>query len=92
MRRGVKYLLKSSSKNIKIDPKFVPELVSMEEVQEYASIHKLGLFETDGKESTTEDADFDVEELLKKRKADNNDLEPAQDKRKKGKQWNFHDF
>jgi hypothetical protein len=30
--------------------------------------------------------------VLKKRKVDNNDPEPAQDKRKKGKQWNFHDF
>ena len=75
-----------------MDPKFVPELVSIEEVQEYASLHKFGLFEMDVKESTTEDADFDVEEVLKKRKADNNDPEPAQDKRKKGKQWNFHDF
>ena len=73
-RRGVKYLFKSSS--IKIDIKVLPEVVSLKEAREYASLHKLRFFKTGRNDNDTwEDPDFDALEATKKRK-----IEPTQDK------------
>lgn len=82
-------MVKSSSKNLKMDPKLLPELVTLEEAQEYGSLHQLGAFTVSAEYSSDaiEDPDFDPEEFLKKRKIEV-DQELNQESKKKKRNSN----
>lgn len=70
-QRKVKFMLKSSGKNIKLKDEYLPVLATLEEANAYGLKHGLGTFFSQSNGQQTEDSDFDAEAFLlnvKKRK------------------------